>query len=140
MKKIKELLIQALKFYGISGIGWLIDTGVFTLLSFTAIPVWICNVVSSLCGMTFVFLLSTRKTFEVNRKRLSLKQKYLVYVLFELLIIFIASRIIGFLSDFFVSVSPESFIRFAPIAAKICITPFTMIINFIFMKILTEKV
>lgn len=137
---IKKLALQAIKFFGISGLGWLIDTAVFTGLSFTPVPVWICNVISSLCGVTFVFFLSTRKTFEVNKKRLSLKQKYIVYVLFELLIIFLASRAIGALNGLYVNIFPEKLLGFAPLAAKMCITPFTMLINFVFMKILTEKV
>ena len=137
---LKKLLIQAIKFVGFSGIGWLIDFGVFTILGLCGIPSWICNIISSLCGVTFVFFATTRKTFEVSLKRLSLHQKYVIYVLFEIIIILVASRFVGLLDTTFGGVSFEALRKFSAIAAKICVTPFTMVINFIFMKILTEKV
>jgi len=125
---------------GISGIGWLIDFGVFTVLGLFGIPSWICNIISSLCGVTFVFFVSTRKTFEVSLKRLTLKQKYLVYVLFEIMVILVASRFVGLLDTTFKGLDIGLLQKFSAIAAKICVTPFTMFINFIFMKILTEKI
>jgi len=137
---IKKLFIQAIKFVGISGIGWLIDFGVFTVLGLFGIPSWICNIISSLCGVTFVFFVSTRKTFEVSLKRLTLKQKYLVYVLFEIMVILVASRFVGLLDTTFKGLDIGLLQKFSAIAAKICVTPFTMFINFIFMKILTEKI
>ncbi len=137
---IKKLFIQAIKFVGISGIGWLIDFGVFTILGLLGIPSWICNIISSLCGVTFVFFVSTRKTFEVSLKRLTLRQKYVIYVLFEIIIILVASRFVGMLDGIFSGMDFELLRKFSAIAAKICVTPFTMLINFIFMKILTEKV
>ena len=137
---IKKLFIQAIKFVGISGIGWLIDFGVFTVLGLFGIPSWICNIISSLCGVTFVFFVSTRKTFEVSLKRLTLHQKYIIYVLFEIIIILIASRFVGLLDGIFKAADIELLRRFSAIAAKICVTPFTMFINFVFMKVLTEKV
>lgn len=137
---IKKLFIQAIKFVGISGIGWLIDFGVFTILGLLGIPSWICNIISSLCGVTFVFFVSTRKTFEVSLKRLTLRQKYVIYVLFEIIIILVASRFVGMLDGIFAGMDFELFRKFSAIVAKICVTPFTMLINFIFMKILTEKV
>ena len=137
---LKKLIIQAIKFVGISGIGWLIDFGVFTLLGLCGIPAWACNIISSLCGVTFVFFVSTRKTFEVSLKRLTLNQKYVIYVLFEIIIILVASRFVGLLDETFKSVDLEVLKKFSAIAAKICVTPFTMLINFVFMKFLTEKV
>ena len=137
---VKKLFIQAIKFVGLSGIGWLIDFGVFTLLGLCGIPSWICNIISSLCGVTFVFFTSTRKTFEVSLKRLSLKQKYVVYVLFEIVVILVASRFVGLLDGVFAESSIEMLQKYSAIAAKICVTPFTMVINFIFMKFLTEKI
>ena len=137
---IKKLFIQAIKFVGISGIGWLIDFGVFTILGLLGIPSWICNIISSLCGVTFVFFVSTRKTFEVSLKRLTLRQKYVIYVLFEIIIILVASRFVGMLDGIFAGMDFELLRKLSAIAAKVCVTPFTMLIIFIFMKILTEKV
>ena len=104
---IKKLFIQAIKFVGISGIGWLIDFGVFTILGLLGIPSWICNIISSLCGVTFVFFVSTRKTFEVSLKRLTLRQKYVIYVLFEIIIILVASRFVGMLDGIFAGMDFE---------------------------------
>ncbi len=141
MEKIKKLIIQAFKFYGISGIGWIIDFGVFTLLTKIAdAPAGISNIISSLCGVTFVFYTATMRTFAVKTQRFTRKQKYVFYVLFEIVIILIASKCIGLLSDIFAKAVISEVTKFAPIFAKICVTPFTMLCNFIFMKILTEKV
>ena len=141
MEKIKKLIIQAFKFFGLSGIGWLIDFGVFTILTkLVHVPAGISNVISSLCGVTFVFFTSTIKTFAVKTERFTLKQKYIFYVLFEIVIILAASKCVGMLSDVFLKFGIEIVVSFAPILAKVCVTPFTMICNFIFMKILTEKI
>ena len=64
----------------------------------------------------------------------------MVYVLFELVIILVASRFVGLLDTTFSGVDIELLKKFSAIAAKICVTPFTMLITFLFMKILTEKV
>ncbi len=141
MEKIKKLIIQAFKFFGLSGIGWIIDFGVFTLLTNVIhVPAGAANIISSLCGVTFVFFTSTIKTFAVKTERFSLKQKYIFYVLFEIIVILVASKCVGLLSGVFAQAEWEIVVKFAPILAKICVTPFTMLCNFIFMKILTEKI
>lgn len=141
MEKIKKLIIQAFKFFGLSGIGWIIDFGVFTLLTNVIhVPAGVANIISSLCGVTFVFFTSTIKTFAVKTERFSLKQKYIFYVLFEIIVILVASKCVGLLSGVFTQAEWEIVVKFAPILAKICVTPFTMLCNFIFMKILTEKI
>lgn len=135
-----KILLQAVKFYGISGIGWLIDFGVFAVLNAVGVPSGIGNMISSLCGVTFVFFLSTRKTFKVNQSRLGLKQKYLIYVLVEILVILAASKGVSVLTGLYEGIPVGIIEKYAAIFAKICVTPFTMLFNFIFMKILTEKV
>ena len=141
MEKIKKLIIQAFKFFGLSGIGWIIDFGVFTLLTNVIhVPAGVANIISSLCGVTFVFFTSTIRTFAVKTERFSLKQKYIFYVLFEIIVILVASKCVGLLSGVFAQAEWEIVVKFAPILAKICVTPFTMLCNFIFMKILTEKI
>lgn len=141
MEKIKKLVIQAFKFFGLSGIGWIIDFGVFTILTKVVhVPAGISNIISSLCGVTFVFFTSTIKTFAVKTERFTRKQKYIIYVLFEIIVILVASKCVGLLSGVFAKASIDLVVSFAPILAKICVTPFTMICNFIFMKILTEKI
>lgn len=167
MDKLKQLFIQALKFFGISGIGWLIDFSIFIILhkfvgdvlvlDFKVIKFDCCNVFSMLCGVTFVFFVSTRKTFSLNLNRFSLKQKYGIYIGYQLVMLILASFIIGAFITLFAQINAgimamedPSFILnviskcisiFKPeICAKICVTPITMVCNFIFMKILTENV
>ncbi|MCR4696891.1 MAG: GtrA family protein [Lachnospiraceae bacterium] len=141
MEKIKKLIIQAFKFFGLSGIGWIIDFGVFTILTkIIHVPAGISNIISSLCGVTFVFFTSTIKTFAVKTERFTLRQKYIFYVLFEIIVILVASKCVGLLSGVFTNTGVDFVVGFAPILAKICVTPFTMICNFVFMKILTEKI
>ena len=141
MEKIKKLIIQAFKFFGLSWIGWIIDFGVFTIFTkIIHVPAGISNIISSLCGVTFVFFTSTIKTFAVKTERFTLRQKYFFYVLFEIIVILVASKCVGLLSGVFTNTGVEFVVGFAPILAKICVTPFTMICNFVFMKILTEKI
>lgn len=168
MKKLKALLIQALKFFGISGIGWLIDFSVFAILhkfvgeslvlNLGVLKLDACNMISMLCGVTFVFFVSTRKTFNVNLKRFSLKKKYLLYICYQLVMMVISSLIVGGFINLFIGLDGatafsasgvfdgnvlQKVVLFAlkpEISAKICVTPITMICNFLFMKFLSEKV
>ncbi len=138
---MKKLLLQALGFFGISGIGWLMDFAIFTVLGFLAwTPVEVNNMISSGVGVTFVFIFSTRKLFQ-NTGRIPLPVKYLIYIVYQILLISAVSVLVGWLSGWLFGVIPwEGIARFSPIIAKILITPFTMVLNFIFMKILIEKV
>lgn len=149
MKKLWALFIQALKFFGISGIGWLIDFTIYNILHFvsnragivTTVYVFdVCNIISSLCGVTFVFFVSIRKTFNVNLKRLTLWQKYLLYICYQIFMILGASLLVNFAGNAFSGCSEPFVVKFAWVFAKICVTPITMICNFFFMKFLSEKV
>lgn len=168
MKKFKALLLQALKFFGISGIGWLIDFSIFAILhkfvgesmvlNLGALKLDACNMVSMLCGVTFVFFVSTRKTFNVNLKRFSLKKKYFLYIGYQLIMMVISSIIVGAFINLFTGLDGAGafatsgvlegnvlqklilFVLKPEISAKICVTPITMICNFFFMKFLSEKV
>lgn len=168
MGKVKHLLIQALKFFCISGIGWILDFTVFSLLHKFAEDrfVWeigklkldACNMISMLVGVTFVFFVSTRKTFKVNLERFSLKKKYALYIGYQLVMMVVSSFIVGAFINMFTGLDGASmvstggafkeglllsvvlFVLKPEISAKICVTPITMICNFIFMKFLSEKV
>ena len=66
---MKKVLIEGLKFIGFSGIGWLIDTTIYLILtSIFKLNVDVSNIFSSLVGVTFVFIMSTRKIFVSNSK------------------------------------------------------------------------
>lgn len=135
-----NLLKQAFQFFGISGIGWILDLIVYTVLtSFFKLSVDISNMISSFTGVTFVFLLSTRKVF-INDSKINLKIKYLVYVVYQIILIIIVSKIMLLLKNSLISFDVDFFRKYVDIIVKIIITPFTMLINFIVMKKLIEKI
>ena len=136
---MKKLLIQAAGFVGLSGIGWLLDFGVFAILGHFFSNVTANNFISSWVGVTFVFLFATRKVFQ-NNSRIGLKWKYAIYLLYQLVLISLVSRLLGAVNGLLLDHVRLSLIRqFSGIAAKVLITPITMILNFLVMKNLIEK-
>ena len=97
------------------------------------------NFISPWVGVTFVFIFATRKIFE-NNSRIDLKWKYLIYIVYQVLLIFLVSKLLGLIDSFIVSnISLAVVTRFSAIIAKILVTPITMILNFFVMKGLIEK-
>ena len=127
-------------FFCISGIGWLIDMLIYTLLTtITPIPTIVCNIISSIISVTYVYIVSTRKTFTNTSTKRNLKTKYVYYIIYQVCIILLSSTLIGLLSSKLLGVSVAYLVKYRKIVSKIIITPFTMICNFIFMKYLIEK-
>ena len=130
---MKKILIEGLKFIGFSGIGWLIDTTIYLILtSIFKLNVDISNIFSSLVGVTFVFIMSNSK--------INIKIKYLIYIIYQMLLILTASKIMLILKDYLITSNINIIIKYINIIVKIIITPFTMLINFIVMKLLIEKI
>ena len=97
------------------------------------------NFLSSWMGVTFVLLFATRKVFR-NNSRISLKWKYAIYLLYQLILIALVSQLLGFVNGLLLDYVHISLIeQFSGIAAKILVTPITMLLNFIVMKNLIEK-
>ena len=85
-------------FYLCSGIGWLIDFSIYWLLtSQFGFPVTGANYISSIPAITFVFFVSTRKTFLCRPDGLSKAAKYLIYVVYQLLLLTAVSFLAGWL-------------------------------------------
>ena len=136
---MKKLLVQAIRFVGLSGIGWLLDFCVFAILGNVSSNVIANNFLSSWMGVTFVFLFATRKVFR-NNSRISLKWKYAIYLLYQLILIALVSQLLGFVNGLLLDYVHISLIeQFSGIAAKILVTPITMLLNFIVMKHLIEQ-
>ena len=136
---MEKLLVQAIRFVGLSGIGWLLDFCVFAILGNVSSNVIANNFLSSWMGVTFVFLFATRKVFR-NNSRISLKWKYAIYLLYQLILIALVSQLLGFVNGLLLDYVHISLIeQFSGIAAKILVTPITMLLNFIVMKNLIEK-
>ncbi|MDO5311296.1 MAG: hypothetical protein Q4E94_05265 [Clostridia bacterium] len=138
---MKKLINQAIHFIGISGIGWLLDFGVFNLLNFWSSRVDINNMISSLVGVCFVFTVSTRKTFIQKENGIPLKFKFIIYVLYQLALITLISFVLAKVNVFILAfISNTAFAAFSPLMSKIIITPITMLCNFIVMKLLIERI
>ena len=137
-EKLKRIFKQALHFFVISGVGWIIDVCIFSIIS-NWIPIIISNIISSSVSVTYVYFTSTKKIFK-NNSTMNLKTKYLIYIIYQICIILLSSFIIGKIGNILITHIEIDFIyKYAKICAKILVTPFTMITNFIFMKLLIEK-
>ena len=137
---MKEILFKALKFFGLSGIGWLIDVSIYMILSsIFHIDVSIANIISSFTAVSFVFVTSTRKVFH-NKSKIKLKYKYFIYLIYQVLLIFVSSFVLGFLKDWFLGFEIVWLTNYINIIVKILITPFTIILNYIVMSLLIEKI
>lgn len=134
-----KIIKQALKFFSVSGIGWISDFIIYLLLTNTLkINLDLANMFSSLFGVTFVFFVSTRKIF-INNSKINLRIKYIIYVSYQLLLIFFVSKLMLLLKDVISDFDIKLINNYISIVVKIFITPFTMIINYLVMKYLIEK-
>ena len=138
---MKNIIKQALSFFLISGIGWLMDIIIYTILTNIGLNVLLSNIISSTVAVTYVYITSTKKLFK-NDSKYSLKVKYIMYIIYQICMILISSYIVYLISSYLLNIN-ELFIiivNHAKLSAKIIVTPFTMVINFIFMKFLIENV
>lgn len=139
ISKVKNLLKQAVKFVGLSGIGWILDFLTYTILGFISSNVVVNNIISSWIGVTFVFIFATRKVFQ-NQSQISLKWKYLIYLGYQVLLILLISKLLGQVNEFILVHNTIRIIgRFSTIISKILVTPITMVLNFIVMKSVIER-
>lgn len=136
---MKELIKQALNFFGISGIGWIMDVIIYTVLTnLLNVHITVANIISSFVAVTFVFITSTRNLF-VNSSKVNLKVKYLIYIVYQIIFVLLSSYIMSFIKTFLINTDIDFVVTNVNLIVKIIITPFTMIINFIVMKNLIEK-
>lgn len=142
-EKLKRLMVQLFHFLVVSGIGWLMDFGLYTLIAkFTEIPVEYGNMISGIPALTFVFLVSTRKIFEKSAGKMPLWGKYIIYFVYQMVLLSLVSHLCGMLFGIYQRVLPREWDIaeiYLKIFSKICITPVTMICNFCVMKKLSEK-
>lgn len=137
---MKMLLKQIVKFVGISGIGWNLDFFTYTSLSFCSHNIVINNIISSWIGVTFVFVFATRKVFK-NNGRISLKKKYAIYLAYQLILIYLISKLLGYVNSYIINnIMIEEILRLSTVISKVIITPITMFMNFVVMKSIIERV
>ena len=136
---MRSILIQAVKFIGFSGIGWLLDFSTYIVLGLVSSNLLFNNVISSWVGVTFVFIFATRKVFQSN-SIIPLKTKYFIYVLYQIILIFLISKLLNVVNDAIISnIQINLIIKYSSVLSKIIVTPVTMILNFFVMKGVIEK-
>ena len=137
---MKKLLLQAVKFIGLSGIGWILDFCTYTGLGRISSILVVNNIISSWIGVTFVFIFSTRKVFH-NNSKISLRWKYLIYIFYQCILIFFISKLLNVINIAIVdNITMDVILSFSAIIAKILVTPITMVLNFLVMKGVIEKI
>lgn len=137
---MKGLVRQAVRFIGLSGIGWLMDLCVYTVLGIWSEDLFLDNMVSSWVGVTFVFLSSTRYVFK-DRGRIPLRWKYMIYLSYQCVLILLMSKLLAVVDTAITGAVPIAVIlQFSSILSKIIITPITMVLNFIVMKGIMERI
>ena len=136
-----KLFVQAVQFIGISGVGWLIDFAIFNFLHLSVENVAVCNWISSLVAISFVFAVSTRRTFVQKNGGINLKLKFMIYVFYQLLLILAMSALLSVINAKLQTVFSEpDLAKYSAMIAKIAVTPITMVLNFIVMKFLIERI
>ena len=138
-KGMPLLLRQAVRFVGLSGVGWLLDMCVYTVLSLMMKDLVTVNIISSLVGASFVFAFSTRFVFR-DSHRIPLGWKYAIYIVYQLLLIWLISHLLARVNEGILLLFESGWIRrSAALLSKIIVTPVTMTVNFFAMKGVIEK-
>lgn len=134
---MKSLIFQFVKFFGISGLGWCFDFSLY--LIFTQAfdwPVFWANYLSSIPAVSLVFFVSTRNIFRTGKSKIPIGIKYLIYLLYQIILLSLVSILGEYLALY---ISKLYISKLVKIFVKIIITPITMFINFLVMKIILER-
>lgn len=134
---LRTRYFQFIGFVFLSGLGWLCDIASFTLLvELFGAPGFVANFVSSYVGVTFVWFTSLRSIF--GRPGAVGGRFLLIYWGFQFVSILAYSQVLQLVVDT-LRVNPSALLANTPeIAAKIIVTPFNLVTNFLFMKFLTR--
>ncbi len=139
---VSALLRQAALFFAVSGMGWLLDVAVFMTLSGPGgWPALYANMVSGTCGTLFVFVVSMKRIFSRNGG--SVGPKLAVLLPFNLANIVISSFVLRLIAEQLGLAAAEWSLSVAPsailLAAKMLVTPFTLLLNFVVIRFLVER-
>jgi putative flippase GtrA len=133
---------QGLRFVVLSGIGWSIDTTVFTLLvATTPLTVLLANIVGGACGASFAFLTSRRWVFSGVGSKTTLRLT--LYLVYTVLLILTASVLVDLvhagltaLAESAGSSAPRAAIA---LVAKCLVTPLLLASNFFVARHLARR-
>lgn len=137
----KNLFKQILSFLLVSGIGWILDFSTYFILTkLCGLNVMLSNMISAVPALTYVFIVSSKNIFKNDKSKIPLKYKYVIYFIYQIILVTTVSFIGEKLFDWFKTITLISIIKNnLKIFVKIIITPITMTLNFITMKNLIEK-
>lgn len=133
----RAAFLQFLHFGFWSGLGWLCDFfGFLLLVSVFDASGFMANFISSYVGITFVWFTSLNRVFD----RTSTPQTYflITYWVVQFFSILAYSHIIQLVVDALGGVSYSVLMNNPEISAKVIVTPFNLVSNFLFMKFLTR--
>lgn len=138
MKTLLELAKMFVGFATLSGVGWLLDMATYSLaVRVLGVPVFLANFVSSYVGVTFVWFTSLKTVFKQQNGGHNV---YLpIYWGFQFFSILIYSQLLHLLTDTMLGMTLVAGMHiYIGIIAKIVITPFNLVTNFLFMKLLVR--
>ena len=137
---LNKFFLQILKFIGFSGIGWCLDFILYTILAFCGVNLFWANIAGAVLGVSFVFISSTRYIFK-NDGQVPLWIKYFLYLIYQAILVTCVSYILVRINAFLLNnISAYIAPNYIAILSKIIITPITMVLNFIVLKNLVEKI
>lgn len=134
---------QGLYFTLISGCGWCFDFGLYLFATIClGVPVGWSNLMSSLVAVTFVFAFATRHIFARRQGHLSLRWKYVIYLVYQVCLVSAVSYLAQGLFQACIASAYAGVLADAQWKAlvKCLITPLTLCCNFMVMKYLTERI
>ncbi len=111
-----------IKFGMISGIGWLIDFSIFTFLCNVGMIPGYANGIAATVAVTFVYFSSLRPIFKYRGSYVF--RKLLTYWTYQVVAVAAASLAVNLISS----------LEVHPVIAKIIVTPFTFVANYLFMR------
>ena len=131
IEKIKnnKLLMQILKFGVVGGTAFIIDYGIFTILSqLLGIHYLIASIISFSISVIYNYILSIKWVFDVTKKQTSKE-----------FIIFIILSVIGLGLNSLIMYISVDLMQIHEMISKIVATAIVMVYNFITRKIFIEK-
>ena len=135
------MLASFLRFWGLSGIGWILDFCLlFIFVKFARMPVFTANMISATTAALTVFLLSRKLVFLAARDRVFLRA--LFYAAYTLAVIVVASLAIKYVTRGAAAVSAHFHLLLSIAAcallAKIVVTPLNFLLNFLVARFTSE--
>ncbi|WP_127754120.1 GtrA family protein [Devosia sp. 1566] len=132
---------KLVRFVAVSGVGWLLDTGVYTVLVMLGARVFWAGLVGGLCGASFSFLVSSRYVFAHEGGGLS--RKLIVYLVYSIGMILAGAAAAEVVTSALVGLAGAQKMNYAltllAFAAKCAITPFLLATNFFVARFIMQR-